>query len=137
MNKNGNISSLVHITAGQDAKQKGRNGGIKSGKVRRQKASIKKAFKTLAGCPCQDGEINEILRRAGLPENECTISAALALSMIQKAMDGNAQMMRLCLTMLGEEPNLELRERTQEWREKALVPTEDGETCINVSLHDL
>ena len=131
-----NEQNLVPIKRGADARTKGMAGGLASGKVRRKKASIKKAFMAIAAAPCQDKDTRAILQSAGLPESETNIAAALAFSMIQKAMDGNANMMRLCLQMLGEEPNLQLRERTQDWKERVLQRGGDEETNISVQILD-
>lgn len=131
-----NEQNLVPIKRGADARTKGRAGGIKSGKVRRQKASIKKAFQAIAAAPCQDSDTKEILRRAGLPEDDITISAALAFEMIRAALGGSAPMMRLCLALLDEEPNLQLRERTQTWKESVLQRNGDENQEIHVTILD-
>ena len=137
MNEAGNPSTLTHIQAGADARTKGRNGGIKSGQARRKKASIRRAFEAIAAAQCQDEETKAILQRAGLHEDDCTISAALAWSMIQEAMGGSAPMMRLCLSLLGEEPSLQLRERGQDFKEQIFTGTGTEQTNISVSLADL
>lgn len=136
MNKAGNPGTLVPIQSVAEAKKKGRNGGLASGKVRREKASIKKAFMAIAAAPCQDKDISKILQCAGLPESDINISAALAFSMIQSAMAGSAPMMRLCLQMLGEEPATQLRERSLDLKERLIQRGGDEETTIAVQILD-
>ena len=137
MNEAGNPDTLIRIQAGADARTKGRNGGIKSGQARRKKASIRRAFEAIAGTQCQDKDTKAILQRAGLSEDDCTVSATLAWSMIQAAMGGSAPMMRLGLSLLGEEPSLQLRERQQDFKERLFTGAGTEPTTISVSLADL
>lgn len=117
MNKAGNISTLTKIQCGEDARAKGRKGGLASGAARRRKASIREAFKQIASLPYRDEDTLETLKRAGLPENEITVSVALAWAMVENAMKGNSQMMRICLEMMEEDPGTQIKERGMQLRE--------------------
>lgn len=117
MNKAGNVSSLTKIQSGADAREKGRRGGLASGAARRRKASIREAFKQIASLPYRDEDTLETLKRAGLPENKVTVSTALAWAMVENAMRGNAQMMRICLEMMEEDPGTQIKERGMQLRE--------------------
>lgn len=129
-----NNQNLVPFKAGADAKERGRRGGRKSGESRRQKASMRAAFRLLANLPCSD-DVKETLLRAGLPENDTNNAAALALAAFQSALGGNVQSMRLCLEMLGEDPTIQIKERSMELKESA-VGMIDRDCTITVNLLD-
>lgn len=129
-----NNQNLVPFKAGADAKERGRRGGRKSGESRRQKASMRAAFQLLANLPCSD-DVKETLLRAGLPENDTNNAAALALAAFQSALGGNVQSMRLCLEMLGEDPTIQIKERSMELKESA-VGMIDRDCTITVNLLD-
>lgn len=129
-----NTKNLIPFKAGADAKERGRKGGRKSGESRRQKASMRAAFQLLANLPCSD-DVKETLLRAGLPENDVNNAAALALAAFQSALGGNVQSMRLCLEMLGEDPTIQIKERSMELKESA-VGMIDRDCTITVNLLD-
>lgn len=129
-----NTKNLIPFKAGADAKERGRRGGRKSGESRRQKASMRAAFQLLANLPCSD-DVKETLLRAGLPENDTNNAAALAFSAFQSALGGNVQSMRLCLEMLGEDPTIQIKERSMELKESA-VGMIDRDCTITVNLLD-
>lgn len=138
MNEKGNPATLKPIKGGLDAREKGRLGGIKSGESRRKKASIKKAFEAIAALPCKDMDVKQALEKAGLPSNSINTATVLAWSMIQTAMAGNPQAMRLCLELMGEDPGTKLRERSVELKERvAGRGLDDEDVCITVNLVDL
>ena len=133
MRKGNNPENLVPFKAGTDAKTKGRKGGKASGESRRQKASMKQALQTLLTLPCTD-DTKESLLRAGLPESDANNAAALALSAFQSAVGGNVQALRLCLELLGEDPSMQLRERSVELKESTVARLDDD---VEIHVHIL
>lgn len=65
-----------------------RRGGIASGKARRKKADLKKAFNTILKADVANENISKQLEALGF---EATNEMALAMVMLQKAMKGNVK----------------------------------------------
>ncbi|WP_455455650.1 stress-induced protein [Streptococcus salivarius] len=65
-----------------------RRGGIASGKARRKKADLKKAFNTILKADVANENISKQLEALGF---EATNEMALAMVMMQKAMKGNVK----------------------------------------------
>jgi len=80
-----------------------KNGGIKSGEVRRAKKTVRECLKLYSELNVEAPEIKLALKKSGItnPE-EMTYSMAMALQFMTSAMRGNSQMARLVMEMLGE-----------------------------------
>lgn len=65
-----------------------RKGGINSGKARRKKANLKKAFEAILEADVKSDKIKQQLEKMGF---EATNEMALAMVMMQKAMKGNVK----------------------------------------------
>ena len=65
-----------------------RKGGINSGKARRKKANLKKAFEAIREADVKSDKIKQQLEKMGF---EATNEMALAMVMMQKAMKGNVK----------------------------------------------
>lgn len=65
-----------------------RKGGIASGKARRKKANLKKAFEAILEADVKSDKIKQQLEKMGF---EATNEMALAMVMMQKAMKGNVK----------------------------------------------
>ena len=80
-----------------------KNGGIKSGEVRRAKKTVRECLKLYSELNVEAPEIKVALKKSGItnPE-EMTYSMAMALQFMTSAMRGNSQMARLVMEMLGE-----------------------------------
>lgn len=65
-----------------------RKGGIASGKARRKKANLKKAFEAILEADVKSDKIKQQLENMGF---EATNEMALAMVMMQKAMKGNVK----------------------------------------------
>ncbi|WP_303974274.1 hypothetical protein [Streptococcus merionis] len=71
-----------------EAREISRKGGVASGKVRRQRADLKRAFETLLSSEVNNEQMRELLIRLGYdPTNEM----ALALVILQKALNGDVK----------------------------------------------
>lgn len=72
----------------EEARELGRKGGIASGKARRRKADLKRAFNTILKADVANENISKQLEALGF---EATNEMALAMVMMQKAMKGNVK----------------------------------------------
>lgn len=128
MSRKGNLKP---IQPGSDAREKGRKGGIASGKSRQRRKKIAgiltDALKKRTGA----GKIREELAAAGMElDAEDTNAAAFAYSILLAAMEGNMQAARLVLELLEEDPQLEHKQRVDggrlELKEREVKLREDG-----------
>lgn len=128
MSRKGNLKP---IQPGSDAREKGRKGGIASGKSRQRRKKIAgiltDALKKRTGA----GKIREELAAAGMElDAEDTNAAAFAYSILLSAMNGNMQAARLVLELLGEDPEMEHKKRvdgvTLDLKERVVKAKEEG-----------
>lgn len=78
----------LKVPSSEEARELGRKGGIASGKARRRKADLKRAFNTILKADVANENISKQLEALGF---EATNEMALAMVMMQKAMKGNVK----------------------------------------------
>ena len=78
----------LRVPSSEEARELGRQGGIASGKARRRKADLKRAFNTILKADVANENISKQLEALGF---EATNEMALAMVMMQKAMKGNVK----------------------------------------------
>ena len=94
----------------EELREMTRKGGIASGKARRKKANLKKAFETIMQADVASPKIKKQLEDLGF---ESTNEMALAMVMMQKAMKGNVRAFEQIskLTAIDVKDNLDRREQ--------------------------
>jgi hypothetical protein len=112
-------------------------GGIASGASRRRKKALRTALKeavslTLKELP-HDLRV-AIMYAANITDMELTVSDAILGSLIRSACAGNSQMMKVLLDVLGETPDVRLKERELKLREQALKEDKGGDTVDDVQI---
>ena len=112
-------------------------GGIASGKSRRRKKALRTALKeavslTLKELP-HDLRV-AIMYAANITDMELTVSDAILGSLIRSACAGNSQMMKVLLDVLGETPDVRLKEREMKMKEQALKEGKGGDTVDDVQI---
>lgn len=78
----------LKVPSSEEARELGKKGGIASGKARRRKADLKRAFNTILKADVANENISKQLEALGF---EATNEMALAMVMMQKAMKGNVK----------------------------------------------
>lgn len=78
----------LRVPSSEEARELGRKGGIASGKARRRKADLKRAFNTILKADVANENISKQLEALGF---EATNEMALAMVMMQKAIKGNVK----------------------------------------------
>ncbi len=78
----------LRVPSSEEARKLGRKGGVASGKARRRKADLKRAFNTILKADVANENISKQLEALGF---EATNEMALAMVMMQKAMKGNVK----------------------------------------------
>ena len=94
----------------EEAKKRGRSGGVKSGAARRAKRDARSAIRYLLGLP-PTASIKANLAEMGLPVNEQTNMAALQARMLVMAIGGNLDAYSYLMRIGGYEPEENRKER--------------------------
>lgn len=126
-----------------EVKKLGKKGGISSGRSRRNKKTLKAILKN--AMPLKLSELppdlcNAILKAAQLRASEknksMTVSEVIIGGMVRSSVKGNSLMMKLLLELLGESPDIKLREREVKLKEAAASPDdEDKGDGIDVQIY--
>lgn len=94
----------------EEAKKRGRVGGVKSGESRRAKRDAKSAVRYLLDLAAK-GKIADNLTELGFPVDERTNMAALQARLFTMAMSGNLDAYTTLMRMAGYEPEENRKER--------------------------
>lgn len=94
-----NEKNLIPIRkrSSSEAREMGKKGGLASGKARRKKADLKKAFDTLLAAEVSNDDMKTFLIEQGFePSNEM----ALAMVVLQKALRGDTKALAQIMAIL-------------------------------------
>lgn len=130
----------LRVPSSEEAREIGRKGGIASGKSRRRKADLKRAFNTILKADVANENISKQLEALGF---EATNEMALAMVMMQKAMKGNVKAFEQIarLVAIDTKDNLDRKEQRErivsiqlenERRKEQLESSGVEETNINI-----
>lgn len=108
--KGGNPENLEVIQTSEEARKKGRNGGIKSGETRRRKRDAKSAAKLILDLPCTEN-IARNLKGMNISEEDFTNRVGIMARLFAEAMSGNVTAIRQMMEFAGELPHQQLEER--------------------------
>lgn len=133
----GNEKNLI-VPSSEEARKNGKKGGINSGKARRRKANLKKAFEAILEADVKSDKIKQQLEKMGF---EATNEMALAMVMMQKAMKGDVRAFEQIskLTSIDTKDSLDKKEQRErikaiqlenEKRKSALEGTESQENAV-------
>lgn len=102
----------LRVPSSDEARELGRKGGIASGKARRRKADLKRAFNTILKADVANENISKQLEALGF---EATNEMALAMVMMQKAMKGNVKAFEQIarLVAIDTKDNLDRKEQRE------------------------
>lgn len=108
--KRGKVENLDPVQTKEEARRRGRNGGIKSGEVRRAKKEAKESVRYLLDMAAK-GTIEANLKELGFPDTERTNMAALHARLFTMAMGGNLDAYMQLMRIGGYEPEENRKER--------------------------
>ncbi|WP_307745958.1 hypothetical protein [uncultured Phascolarctobacterium sp.] len=113
--KNG-VRSITPITTSEKARELGRLGGVRSGEVRREKARQRKEMKstleTLLTMSLKTGKaqsIDDIQAFAKIQNKNISVNEAIAVRVVQRALNGDLKAFELIRDTIGEKPADNLR----------------------------
>ena len=99
------------IRDSETAKERGRNGGIKSGEVRRANKDARETIQYMLGRMTKDMNIKDNLAKLGFESTEFSNMAALHGKLFAMAMSGNLEAYIMLMRMGGYEPEEIRKER--------------------------
>ena len=100
-----NEQNLIPVRSEEEAREKGRKGGIASGKARRKKADFIKTAKAILDCALS--EQNQKIIKAQYPElddDEINYRTMILLKQMEKALKGDINSAKLIIDTTGEKP---------------------------------
>lgn len=108
--KGGAPNNLKPVRTKEEAKKRGKNGGIKSGEARRKKRDAKQAAKMILDLPASN-QLSKNLESLGVKEEDFTNRVALFARAYVKAVAGDVTAMRFIIEMAGETPHYQLEKQ--------------------------
>lgn len=125
--KGGAPENLDPVRTKEEAKKRGRNGGLKSGEARRNKRDAKNAMNLLLDMAAK-GSIKANLKELGFPEEDQTNMVALQARLFTMAMSGNLQAYDRVIKISGNDTEENRKERES----KAADKRKDAESKARV-----
>lgn len=116
------IDNLRPVRTKAEARARGRNGGIASGKARAKKKTSREIVEMLDKLPVTGGN-KEALKSLGIPEDDLTQLTLRLVALHKKALSGDTAANELILKIKGESPtqtlNIEMGDETRASYERA------------------
>ncbi|COF49091.1 stress-induced protein [Streptococcus pneumoniae] len=107
----------LKVPTSDEARKYGKKGGVASGKARRKKANLRKAFETILQAEVASPNVKKQLEELGF---DSTNEMALAMVMMQKAMKGNVRAFEQISKLTTTDVKDSLDKKEQKERIKAL-----------------
>jgi len=85
-----------------EAREKGKRGGVASGESRREMASLRAAAEMLLARKVPPGEMETALEEMGVKKSERSLAMATVAGMIRRAIDGNPAAFTALMKLMGE-----------------------------------
>lgn len=102
-----NEENLNPVRTKSEARKRGTNGGIASGKARREKKLFRETLETLLSMPMKDGKevsVEKIQNFANIKGQNISVQEAILISQIQKAMKGDTRAAEYVRDTIGQKP---------------------------------
>lgn len=115
----------------EEAKRRGRKGGLASARARRTRKALSEIAAECLSKKLPDGSLLDALHDAGLAtEKNLTVGAAYVYSVLKSAMEGNAQAMRIVLDLVDENPEFkhkkDMDKKLLQLKEREVSAKEEG-----------
>ena len=108
--KGGTPENLKPVRSKDEARKRGKNGGVQSGIVRRKKRDARKAAQLILNLPCSEA-LEKNLRSMSVDEEDFTNRVALFARAFAQAMTGDVRAMEFIVKTAGETPEQELDQK--------------------------
>lgn len=97
------IENLVTPSA-EEARERGRKGGIASGIARRRKRSLREAADLYLSLPVADKKNWDKIAREGVAPEDIDNQMAMIIGLTQRAMKGDAKAAKVIVDLIGDVP---------------------------------
>lgn len=97
---------LIPVRSEQEAKEKGRKGGVKSGEARRRKKSMQELAQAMLSCRVTDDALKDKFASLGFDTKKMTMAEAMIAGQVMEAMK-NPNSFKLLLELV--EPRDEIK----------------------------
>lgn len=94
--------NLQPVKTKAEAKERGRNGGIASGKAKRQRKAMKEQMEMLLSLPLKNDKAKAKFKELGIETDDMDNQMALVVAMYQKALKGDTSAMNIVREITGE-----------------------------------
>ena len=94
-----NEKNLKPVRSKEEARERGKKGGIKSGETRRRKAALRNTMNRLLTMQAEVEGLSDVLRADG---GESTYEEIIAMAMIQQASLGNVKAYQTIMKTVGQ-----------------------------------
>lgn len=96
-------NNLIPVRSTEEARAKGRKGGIASGQARREKKKLKETMNTLLSMKTKGDRINSTLDAFGIPKEDQNYQTAMAVRLLENAISkGDTNAIRLIGEITGD-----------------------------------
>ncbi len=102
--------NLKPVRTTEEARERGRNGGKKSGEARRKKRDAKSAARLILNLPSTES-LEANLEALGVKEEDYTNMVAMMARAFHKAMAGDVSAMSFLISMSGTSPSFKMEEQ--------------------------
>lgn len=133
--KGGTPENLDKIRTTEEARKRGRNGGIKSGETRRRKRDAKSAAKLVLDLEC-GANVAKNLKLMNISEEDFTNRVALMARLFAEGMSGNVTAMRTIIELAGELPYTEIENKRLNLEEKKFMAEAERKEVGNNAVDD-
>ena len=102
-----NEANLDPVQSKDEARKRGRNGGIASGKARREKKMMRETLDILLSMPMKNGkfaDVESIRSFAALKGKNISVQDAILIAQVQKAMKGDTKAAEYVRDTVGQKP---------------------------------
>lgn len=98
------IENLVPPQSTEEARERGRKGGIASGVARRRKRSLREAADLYLSLPVADRRKWNKIAREGVDPEDIDNQMAMIIGLTQQAMKGDAKAAKVIVDLIGDVP---------------------------------
>lgn len=102
-----NEANLNPVQSKEEARKRGRAGGIASGKARREKKMMRETLDMLLTMPLKNGkfaDVESIRSFAALKGKNISVQEAILIAQVQKAMKGDTRAAEYVRDTMGQKP---------------------------------
>lgn len=103
-NPKGNPQNLKPVRTKNEARKKGRNGGIKSGESRRKKKTVREVMEMMAYQPLTNEKLKKSINvvASGVEEEDMDLLVAATMGLFQSAMKGSEKAYKVIAEYLDD-----------------------------------